>query len=396
MEFWQRMKAAAALFLSVLTMMAGGALLGAETPPPPHAWATTSRQGHVVFKMVPASQEAATRRPHRASASTMGWDGGFTEIWSAEGWYGHEGFLSDNGRYFVRIGPGAGDAPGEADALITFYDRGRLLRQHSVQEVMKDATLPGTGAGTDRWRPQTQKEPNGFKEGAFHLVVAGGASHIFDPVTGREVATGEDVDRQRIFGLNSARRDALHLKGQAAYEASSFKQDYEKHFDAGFITPEDLFKTPDVWFEGPEWRVTFKLKKPYQVGFQIEIRAVFPWSEAGGISTSLTAEQIEAALQAVLAQPVIAGLGSAGKIHLLEMQITGDRLHASTGGLQEAMVALKLKAPAGIPVAWAEIRLDWGRESRRMFVNTQTGELIELHLPKPPTMYDVKGQEVKP
>lgn len=68
----------------------------ADSERPPKPIFTSSHSGWHVFKMIPNGLGVCYRIEQ---------DGEFVEIWRTEGWYSSNVFLSNNGKYLVRMGP---------------------------------------------------------------------------------------------------------------------------------------------------------------------------------------------------------------------------------------------------------------------------------------------------
>ena len=116
-------------------------------------------------------------------------DGQLRELWRVERWYSfRECFLSDDGRYLIRVV----DSPGGSrvkDLAIAFYDRGHLLRQFFTSDLVTSQTN-GVGwisRGRGFNEPNTQSAWPTFDlstDNTFRLNTAEGISYAFDISTG--------------------------------------------------------------------------------------------------------------------------------------------------------------------------------------------------------------------
>ena len=62
-------------------------------------------------------------------------NGKFRELWRVKGWYAFFTFLSDDGRYLVRMGDCAfGSEPSPANLALAFYDNGKFVGYYSTAE----------------------------------------------------------------------------------------------------------------------------------------------------------------------------------------------------------------------------------------------------------------------
>jgi hypothetical protein len=68
----------------------------------------------------------------------MGKTGAFKEVWSRDGTYAREIFLSDDGRYVVCVESWpTGHSPG-SDTVIAIFDEGRLVRGYRPADLLRD------------------------------------------------------------------------------------------------------------------------------------------------------------------------------------------------------------------------------------------------------------------
>jgi len=100
---------APAIIVFVALACAPCAVLG-DSPAAPRPWIAISERGDFFFKMVPPQwkeelQGSVMVRGPFGVAYTISEDGEFEEVWRTEGWHAFEGFLSEDGRHFVRFGP---------------------------------------------------------------------------------------------------------------------------------------------------------------------------------------------------------------------------------------------------------------------------------------------------
>ena len=104
---------------------------------------TVSESGRCIFKLLPPQWDAdgkVTRKPF-GIAYELGDSGIFRELWRVEGWYAFRTFLSNDGRYLVRMGDWSfGSEPSKEDMAVAFYDGGKLLAEFSTSDLVKDKT----------------------------------------------------------------------------------------------------------------------------------------------------------------------------------------------------------------------------------------------------------------
>ena len=130
----------------------------ADSPATPRPWVATSEGGDFFFKMVPPKWKeegdsyVVEREPFGVTYE-ISEDGEFKEVWRTEGWYTFEGYLSEDGRYFVRFGPWASDQENHTDLAIAFYDRAKLLKEYQVKELIRKPDLLEDSVSHYMWRP---------------------------------------------------------------------------------------------------------------------------------------------------------------------------------------------------------------------------------------------------
>ena len=367
-------------FIALLAAVTIGTQVFADSPAAPVAWVTTSARGDFLFKMVPAKwrkqgENYVVDQQAFGVAYAVSDEGEFNEVWRTNGWYTFEGYLSEEGRYFVRMGPWASDQANHTDLAIAFYDRGKLLKQYQVSKLIKKPDLIENSVSHYSWRPQIQTEPNGFKGGAFHLVMIDKTAYSFEVATGKLLTTEIDAGAKSSQEIWKEERQAAVKKGQALYDASSFKKEYQDHFHVEDIEAVNG-KISGVWFKGPEWRADFTPKKKYTQ--QCEVSAVFPIADPEKVDASISFEEIDTALQTALSHPFVAKRFKIGGATGLRLRITGDRLHWDTEELREHLAKVKKsEAKTENLRYWAELIIDAQKSQYiSIFLNTQTKELI--------------------
>lgn len=235
-------------FLACLTGLSPRLHADQEAPPVP--WVMTTEKGcdRFFFKMVPPrwrlivdQSEAAKRKraedPFAGHYSLItedtfsrgpGWvkesapygvayeitaTGDFKELWRVDGWYTFKGYLSEDGRYFVRMGLWASDLQHHTDLAIAFYDRGTLLKEYAVKDLIRHPELLENSTSHYDWQPETQSMLNGFVgEGGFHLVMIDKTVYTFDYRTGQILKTGLDASARSMRERVREEADATRKK----------------------------------------------------------------------------------------------------------------------------------------------------------------------------------------
>jgi len=130
------------LFFLSLTL-AFSQSLQADSESTPIAQVMTSESGTAFFKMVPGDfwlpKDRQTGVQPHGIAYQVNQEGRVSELWRVEGWYAWKVYLSDDGRFMVRMGPwSCGGYARKEDLAVAFYDNGKLLREYSTLELLKD------------------------------------------------------------------------------------------------------------------------------------------------------------------------------------------------------------------------------------------------------------------
>lgn len=114
----------------------------ADSPATPIPLVFSNENGSdVYFTMVPAKygKDYKIEREAFGIAYKLDAEGKSTELYRTVGWYSFEVFISRDGRYLVRMGPwSAGHEPEEKDLAVAFYQDGKLLKQYSTADLVKD------------------------------------------------------------------------------------------------------------------------------------------------------------------------------------------------------------------------------------------------------------------
>jgi hypothetical protein len=166
---------------------------------------TVYDSGRFFFTMLPplwTDQGKTTREPFGVAYELRD-NGALHELWRTKGWYSFNCFLSDDGRYLVAVSDSpASQKPSREALAVVFYDRGKLLRQFFIADLVKDANKAGDSAYLREWffrRREIAKDVPGpedpcfTRENNFILTTIDGISYTFDATQGAITATTEVV-----------------------------------------------------------------------------------------------------------------------------------------------------------------------------------------------------------
>jgi hypothetical protein len=384
------MKIAAACVLSFLIFTAPFAV--ADQPAPEFRHVTTSQGADCFFKMIPEKWRYENNRPVKEKdawgvAYELGEDGEFVELWRAEGWYASEVFLSDDGRYLVRLGVWPETNEEFTDVAVAFYDRGKLLKSYDVRDLIKRPHLIEHSVSHYRWRPEKQTVPNGitrdptewyfgndYRQGEyFHLVMIDKTAYRFDLTTGNIIATETDFGARSRHEIWAAERQADRERGEALYRTWPLRADYERHFTASGIRAGDWWVS-GVWFNGANWDANLTPKKDH--GRDCMVEAIFPISKKGEIEVAITPQEIDEAFANALRHPYVAALFEGGATGI-RIRITGDRLHWNTPELEKWLKQIHGAAPKESELRhWTYVLIDGDRSCISCYLNTKTGHVL--------------------
>ncbi|MBL9152689.1 MAG: hypothetical protein JNK37_09400 [Verrucomicrobiales bacterium] len=353
----------------------------ADIPAAPRPWVATSEGGNFFFKMVPPKRKKdgdkyVIEREPFGVAYEISEDGEFKEVWRTEGWYTFEGYLSEDGRYFVRIGPWASDQENHTDLAIAFYDFGKLLKEYQVKELIRKPDLLEDSVSHYMWRPEIQSEPNGFYGGTFHLVMIDKTSYSFDYETGEIIIQEKDNKAKSSREIWAEEQAAANNRGQELYEASPFKEEFEPHFE---ITRMEamLGSFSSCSLEGPAWVAEFTPKQKFE--HEARVRPVFPIRDDSRVVVSLTPQEITSAFEQAFKHPFVSKRFKDGGATGVRLRIQGDRLHWNTPELQEFVEKITGKMPKEDELRhWAYFIIDdKNGNCTSIYFNTKTSEIID-------------------
>lgn len=175
----------------------------ADVPRGPFAYVATSSSGKYYFEMLPPQWESGVRKNDGFGiAYQLLRDGTNKEMWRTDGWYSLEVFLSEDGSHLVRVESEIlGHEPSCNDLAVAFYENGKLLKQYSTADLVRDKTKVVATVSYYRWQAsdvdRRQEMVSGVKvkdelaeprllwwEKTFRLKTCDGIVYVFDITTG--------------------------------------------------------------------------------------------------------------------------------------------------------------------------------------------------------------------
>jgi hypothetical protein len=119
----------AAAVLGILTFLSSTGLADLVAPPMPYV--VSSADGSHYFKMVPDKKDRwdTTKAKGTVYEVRAGKD---KALYKVTGWYSYQVFLSNDGKYLIRMGNWPAGMPKAADLAIAFYVDGHERKRYST------------------------------------------------------------------------------------------------------------------------------------------------------------------------------------------------------------------------------------------------------------------------
>jgi len=371
----------------------------ADSPAAPRPWVATSKHGDFVFKMVPpkwkeeGNKYVVEREPFGVTYE-ISEDGEFKEVWRTEGWYTFEGYLSEDGRYFVRFGPWASDQKNHTDLAIAFYDRGKLIKQYQVKELIRKPDLLEDSVSHYMWRPAIQTKPNGFYGGTFHLVMIDKTTYSFDYETGEIIIREKDKKAKSNREIWAEQEAIANKKGQDLFQASALREEFDRHFTiSGAKVMRGSYSSCSL--EGKTWTADLTPKK--KLKHDSGICVALPIVEDQGLVASITPSDIISSIEIAFDHPFVSQRFRTAGATGIRLRTQGDRLHWDTPELIEFLEKITGAKPKEEDLGhWAYFIVDHENRSYTSFyLNTKTKEIIdedESKWPWKPYLIDSAGK----
>ena len=382
--------------IAALQMHTQADISGAQRP-----WVTTSEYGDFFFKMVPSKwkkegEKYVIDQEPFGVAYKISDDGEFKKVWQTKGWYTFEGYLSDDGLYFVRFGPWASDQKNHTDLAIAFYDRGKLLKEYKVKELIKNPDSLENSVSHYMWRPVKQSKPNGFYGETFHLVMIDKTTYSFDFKTGEIINQEKDNKAKSEREIWAEKEVIANKRGEELFKASAFKKEFDLHFKfSGVKEMSGIYSSCSL--EGKTWTADLMPKKGLK--HDASICVVFPIVDDEQVVASITPREILSSIELAFEHPFVSkrfkNAGATG----IRLRIQGDRLHWDTPELIEFIDKITGTKPKKDKLShWAYFIIDHeDRSYTSFYFNTKTNEIInedESKWPRVPYLIDPAGNRI--
>ena len=170
--------------------------LYADSPRTPFPYLVTAGDGTVYFRMFPRPR-SGNHSDGFGVAYRVRDEGSDQVLWRTQGWYSTEVFLSHDGHFLVAMGPwNSGSRPKKEDLALSFYSDGKLVKQYSTADLVKDPSKVRRSRSHYTWlardsellKPNSEKDPEAelrvFPKHIFRLKTCDGLVYFFDMTTG--------------------------------------------------------------------------------------------------------------------------------------------------------------------------------------------------------------------
>jgi len=170
-------------FLPSLVALAISSSAFSLTMVQPFPYVSASQTGRFYCKIIPTSNTPDFWHKAQASVYALTVSGKEKLLWSVNCPYSRRIFLSYNGEILAVVATQYYNNGPDKDLLIAFYRKGRLVKQYTIQQLIRYPAL----LRASRFQNNYVKEIHGFMiwTNRFILVTGDGTRYTFDTSTGR-------------------------------------------------------------------------------------------------------------------------------------------------------------------------------------------------------------------
>lgn len=156
----------------------------------PYVKLTASDNGKFYFVIYPSKWEwqsgeyKAISAPYGIAFRVLP-DGSGEKIWETNGWYAFQVYLSHDGKYLARVNSNpSGSAPTDDDRVVAFYADGKLLREYSSKELVKNTEKVERSVSHYYWASNNRDLPKIDYGYVFKIETIENRLYSFDMKTG--------------------------------------------------------------------------------------------------------------------------------------------------------------------------------------------------------------------
>jgi hypothetical protein len=210
------------LLIAVVVIHLAGLVVFADLPAPAYPYVVSSKDGTHYFKMLPDPKNLFALDTHgRGVAYEVTKNGKDKTLWRVAGWYSFSTFISNDGKYLVRVGNWPPGEPSAQHLAVAFYDNGKLIKRYSPLDVLKDPAHAPRSVSHYRWL----KDLNGFYKETemFSFVTVENIEYTFDVTTGKLLFEEPVKTTGILLDVNLLLTTASHNKSSDASGGSVFR-----------------------------------------------------------------------------------------------------------------------------------------------------------------------------
>lgn len=165
----------------------------ADLVAPPTAYVVSSSDGSHYFKMVPDKKDVRNQAKAKGTLYEVR-SGKDKVIYTVSGWYSYQVFISNDGKYLIRMGDWGSSAPNAGDLAVAFYVDGRQKKSYSTLDLLKDPGKAPRSISHYRWLENT--DASYLLSDMFSVVTVEKLEITFD------IKTGEIMFTEPVKGPN--------------------------------------------------------------------------------------------------------------------------------------------------------------------------------------------------
>lgn len=158
----------------------------ADLVAPPAPYVVSSSDGSHYFKMVPDKKDVWNKAKAKGTLYEVR-SGKDKVIYTVSGWYSYQVFISNNGKYLIRMGDWGSSAPNAGDLAVAFYVDGRQKKSYSTLDLLKDPNKAPRSVSHYRWLENT--DASYLLSEMFSVVTVEKLEITFDIKTGEIMFT---------------------------------------------------------------------------------------------------------------------------------------------------------------------------------------------------------------
>jgi hypothetical protein len=109
----------------------------ADLAAPPTPYVVSSANGSFYFKMIPDKKDVWNKAKSKGILYEVR-SGKDKVVYTVSGWYSYQVFISNNGKYLMRMGDWPSGSPKAQDLAIAFYVDGEEKKRYSTLDLLKE------------------------------------------------------------------------------------------------------------------------------------------------------------------------------------------------------------------------------------------------------------------